>query len=244
MSKVYRLMSETLQSISLNEAFPYLQRIPQTISFVGGGGKSTLMYTLAAFTASRGLKTLVTTSTHIWEPEADVLVSTEQKLQALWKNNHYAVVGKKGENHKLAMPDKLVLDQYSSLADIVLIEADGAKGFPCKVPKDTEPVILPQTDVVIGVFGIDAIGQPLREVCFRLEEAKKVLNVDENHVMTEEDVVRILTCVQGTKKAVEDRQYMIVLNKCDNTVCLETGKRILTMLKSQGESNAVLTSLL
>ena len=42
------------------------------------------------------------------------------------------------------------------LADLILIEADGARMMPCKVPAAYEPVILPETDTVLGVLGLDA----------------------------------------------------------------------------------------
>jgi probable selenium-dependent hydroxylase accessory protein YqeC len=254
MSKVYKLINKgheafclenfTVGESSLEEVFPFLRQKHHTISLVGGGGKTTLMYELAAYSAASGNKTLVTTSTHIWKPEGAAYICTEKAMQERWNASQYAVVGKRGKDHKLEMLDRMEWDRYRKLADMVLIEADGAKSFPSKVPAATEPVILPETDVVIGIMGLDAIGQPVQKVCFRLEEAKKMLNIEQNHVMTVEDAVQILTSVQGTRKSVENRQYYIVLNKCDTADRMEIGRRLLFMLKEQGIEQAVLTSLL
>lgn len=49
---------------------------------------------------------------------------------------------------------------------MVLLEADGAKRMPCKVPAAHEPVLLPESDIVLTVAGLSALGRPLREVCF------------------------------------------------------------------------------
>ena len=47
----------------------FAEKNSRIISFVGAGGKTTAMYTLAAAFAARGLKTLVTTTTHIEMPD-------------------------------------------------------------------------------------------------------------------------------------------------------------------------------
>ena len=51
----------------------------------------------------------------------------------------------------------------------VLIEADGAKGFPLKVPSDREPVVRRETELVVCTAGISALGKTFREACFRWE---------------------------------------------------------------------------
>ena len=40
-----------------------------------------------------------------------------------------------------------------------MIEADGAKRLPLKVPGEWEPVIPDFTDLVVGVIGMDAVGR-------------------------------------------------------------------------------------
>ena len=49
---------------------------------------------------------------------------------------------------------------------IVLVEADGAKELPCKVPEEWEPVIPKQTTQVVAVYGLDAIGKHLQKLVF------------------------------------------------------------------------------
>lgn len=48
--------------------FPFLAEKGHVISLVGGGGKTTLMYNLAAHCARKGWRVLAATTTHIMQP--------------------------------------------------------------------------------------------------------------------------------------------------------------------------------
>lgn len=52
------------------------------------------------------------------------------------------------------------LEELRGLSDVLLIEADGAKRLPLKVPEEWEPVIPELVDLLIGVVGMDALGEP------------------------------------------------------------------------------------
>ena len=65
-----------------------------------------------------------------------------------------------------------VLESY----DAVVIEADGAKHYPFKVPAEHEPVIYQITTHILIVESMQAFNRPLSEVCFRLEKAQEILN--------------------------------------------------------------------
>ena len=72
-------------------------------------------------------------------------------------------------------------------ADAVFLEADGAKHFPCKAPAEQEPVLLPQSNIVLAVAGLSALGRPLKECCFRLEQACMLLGVSPERCAAIED---------------------------------------------------------
>ena len=144
---------------------------------------------------------------------------------------------------KLKMPDPDWMRQAMALADLVLIEADGSKRLPCKVPATHEPVILPETEVVIAVLGLSALEQPLKECCFRLEEAEKLLEADADHLLSCEDMAKILASEEGLRKDVGGRKYVAVLNQCDDDTRREGGERIGEMLRGWSVENVVLTKL-
>ena len=214
--------------------FKYLQEKKHIVSLVGAGGKTTVMYQLAEHFANLGKKALVTTTTHIFQPACNFAQNISE-VEALWQAGNYAVVGNiEAGTGKLTQLPADVFETYSALADFVLIEADGAKRLPCKAPAENEPVLLPACDTVIAVMGLDALRQPIKEVCFRLERVQEVLAVTPEHYLTEEDAVKLLLSEQGAFKNVGQRTYFIVLNKCDDRNKLDSALKIKSLLEKEG----------
>lgn len=60
-----------------------------------------------------------------------------------------------------------------------------------------EPVLLPQSDIVLAVAGLSAVGKPLQEVCFRLETACTLLGVPPETILTPELLAKLLADEQG-----------------------------------------------
>lgn len=231
-----------ISKTNISYAFPFINEKGHVISLVGGGGKTSLMTALAEQYAVQGLRALVTTTTHIGVPRDGSYVTTLSELEKRWKDEKYATVGYRENEHKLAMLPEDELRKYMELADVTLIEADGAKCLPCKVPRDREPVILPECDIVIGVMGLDTLGKPCEEVCFCLDQVEALLGKDRSEIMTMEDMVKILTSEKGTKKDVGERRYYIALNKCD-VINIETdGDKLLEELEKCGEMRGRLTT--
>ncbi len=226
------------------ESFPFSEERGHVISLTGAGGKTTLMYALASSFAQKGRKVIVTTTTRIQYPSTCPVGETKEELLRLFEGTLVAAAGSRAEEGKLKASQLASLSDYREIADIVLVEADGAKHFPCKAPCKTEPVIPKESDIVLGVMGMDAIGAPLNEVCFRKRQVMDLLETsDESHIMTEEDLAQILSSEQGTRKGVDFRQYYVVLNKCDNRVRTEQAGKVKQMLTEKGIFHVVLLCL-
>lgn len=213
--------------------FPFLKEKGHCIALVGAGGKTTLMYYLAQQFCRRGYKTAVTTTTHIFRPEQGAMCHTLMECRARWDRQEYAVLGREVDNGKLGAPEKEQLQQLLEQADQLLVEADGAKRMACKVPAAHEPVIPPQADIVIGVVGLDVLGQSIRAACFRPAETAALLGCDVDHRLTPADLVTILQSEKGTRKNVGDRAYYMVLNKCDDAARRQQGEQMLRQLGNQ-----------
>ncbi len=224
--------------------FSFLKEKKHRISFVGAGGKTTLMYALARRFAENGARTLITTTTHIYRPEGDVWARSPEAAESLWRRGFYAVAGRPdgdGPPEKLTALPEQELNMYIGMADIVLIEADGAKRMPCKVPEGHEPVIPEACDIVIGVMGMKALGKPLETVCFRREEAIRLLGAAPTDIMTADMMVKILASEKGTRKNVGKRDYYVVLNQCDSEEDIRAGEQIGEALEAQGITQWVMT---
>lgn len=243
MSKKFWMKKKNeIKEVSLEEAFPFLKEEGKKIlCVVGAGGKTTFIFTFADACAKAGKRTLVTTTTHMYEPtDGSFVVDIEERFL----KNQYAVVGERASDGKIKGLKRETLLFYEKQADIVFIEADGAKRKPCKVPKETEPVIVPECQIVVGVIGLDAIGKPLSEGCFRTKEAKKLLKCSASHVITKEDIAMILCSYDGTRKGTAGKEYYVVLNKCDDEMRKKDAIWILETLAQCGCQKAVISRLL
>ena len=197
------------------EDFPFLAEKGHVVSLVGGGGKTTLMYAMAAHCARKGWRVLVATTTHIMQPSGGVWAQTAAQRDALWSGGHYAVSGTAASGGKLTMPPVGQLERWMKQADLTLLEADGAKRLPCKAPAGHEPVILPQCDIVLAVAGASALGRPLNEVCFRAEIAAELLGSPLNAELTPFSLAILLASEKGGRKATAGRAFYAVLNQAD-----------------------------
>ena len=179
----------------------------QIITFIGGGGKTSLMNTLGKEFASHGYPTLLTTTTHIMKPD---FLSDESYIE----NEDLGQLANIFTNLKtnleedilplaaLGIPEKVVnsnvkwrspsSDFCEKIAEFskkfstknpykflkILCEGDGSKRLPIKLPKDGEPVFFPKTDTVIGVIGLSCLGKPIKETLFRYELLPNLTSLD------------------------------------------------------------------
>lgn len=186
------------------------------ICLVGGGGKTTVMYELAAAWTACGRRVLVLTSTHILCPADGSFAADAAAVHNLWQQRRYAVIGTPElATGKLTLPLQSVYEELKLQADVILCEADGSRHHPCKVPAENEPVLLPDSDIVLAVAGMDALGRPLAQACQRSQLAAELLGCSAEKILDEQMLAALLLSEQGSRKNVGTRTYYIVLNKCD-----------------------------
>lgn len=187
-----------------------------TICLVGGGGKTTVMNELAAVWATCGRKILVLTSTHILCPADGSFAADAAAVQNFWQQRRYAVIGTPElSTGKLTAPPQDLYEALQLQTDVILCEADGSKHHPCKAPAAHEPVILPDSDIVLAVAGMDALGRPLAQACQRSQLAAELLGCSAEKIIDAQMLASLLLSEQGSRKNVGKRTFYIVLNKCD-----------------------------
>ena len=158
------------------------------ISICGAGGKTTLLHSLANEYAKNNNSVAITTTTHIWDENS---INSIDEVPSIIKGIIYCV-GKVENEHNVGMN----LTEYKKVCekfDVVIIETDGSRGMPVKIPDtNREPVIPDNTNEIIVVFGLQSLGRKLKTVCQRFDEYKYRLNelnaknVDENTLVTKE----------------------------------------------------------
>lgn len=211
-----------------------LERI-RMVTLVGGGGKSTTMYALAKAAQDRGKTVIVTTSTHILPHPGIFLTDNPQPdhLRACLAAHRVLTLGTMGRADKLCGVGAMGV--CKAVADVVLIEGDGARVKPLKVPAGHEPVIPPESDGVVAVAGLDALGRPIGEICHRPEQVAAFLGKSLEEEVTEADIAAILSSPQGGRKCVtEGMAFRCLLNKADTPALERRGERVAGLLAQRG----------
>lgn len=212
--------------------------VHRMVALVGGGGKSSTMYAMAKQAADSGRKAVVTTTTHILPHPSLPLAGDLAQLAALLKKHRVVTLGAYDSRGKLtgAADPAACLE----LADVVLIEADGAKLRPLKAPADHEPVIPPSCHAVIASAGLDSLGKPVEEICHRPERVCALLGVEPDHKITPADVAAILSSPLGGRKDVgQAMAFRCLLNKADDDQQWAWGTEIQGLLAQQGIHSAI-----
>ena len=134
------------------------------------------------------------------------------------------------------------LDKIWEMGLPVLIEADGARKLPLKVPGEQEPVILPETTHVLSVYGLDAVGQRMEDVCFRPDRAAELLDKKITERVTAEDIAFLAASDRaGRKGCPPEAVYTVVLNKADDRKRRECALEICGLLRGKEIGNVIVS---
>ncbi len=229
-------MTDTDTINSLQNAFGI--REGEVISLVGGGGKTTLMFALARELASNGKSVVTTTTTKIFEPSPSetpiVILGTDEPtmvkelLQSLDTHNHITLATEKLPSGKLigVSPELVIRVAVTKRVSCIIVEADGAARKPLKAPNPTEPVIPPNTSLVIPIVGIDAVGCRLNEEnVFRPEIVSRLLGLPLGEIVSSEAIASLITHPRGITKGTPPGVRIIpFINKMDLDPGLSKGR--------------------
>lgn len=233
-----------MDSTAILAAFQLDPAARNLVCLVGGGGKTTTMFTLARALKSLGSRVLVTTTTNIIRPaasECDRIIVDETGNIGILQDipqGTITVIGSRtvdlGNETKLAGVTKdFVEDIYrKELFDCILVEGDGARCKPIKAPADYEPVIPGNATKVVGVIGLEAVGKPItEESVHRLEFFLPVVKRGKGDLLSEEVVVNLIRHPLGLfKNTPGNCAKYLLLNKADTDLRKERAGVILKML--------------
>ena len=163
-----------------------------TICVVGSGGKTTLIKKLAKQYIKENKTVFVTTTTHMFIEEDTLLTDDADTIIHQLQEKGYAMAGIE-EGEKIKALSRQTYEAVCAFADVVLVEADGSKQLPLKYPNATEPVIPENTDEIIVVCGLNAIGKQAKDVCHRLERVKTCLGIQDDTVITASHIQQLVT---------------------------------------------------
>lgn len=225
--------------------------VSPVLSIVGAGGKTTTALHLAQEFVSTKTAVAVTTSTHMqieakpWfllEESMEKLLETLEREKQVWFGIPEPLK-EPGGVRKMRMVSDPFFRKVCALQIPVIVEADGARRMPCKVPGEHEPVLYPETTEVLAVYGLDAIGKSIQDSCFRPEKVAEVLKKQQTDCLDAKDIAMLATDKQGGRKGVSENQnYWIILNKADDEERIEVAKCICEKISEQERWGILVTS--
>jgi probable selenium-dependent hydroxylase accessory protein YqeC len=143
-------------------------------AFVGAGGKSSTIVAIARELSEAGMTVLAVSTTKLFVSEAEkigpLVISEDadelraKHKEALARGSSAVVVGSGLlSKNRVGGVEPSAVSSLASLADVVLVEADGSRRRPIKGTADHEPVLPDSATLVVAVGNISAFGMPVDE---------------------------------------------------------------------------------
>ncbi|OPY79492.1 MAG: hypothetical protein A4E65_01865 [Syntrophorhabdus sp. PtaU1.Bin153] len=209
------------------------------ITFVGAGGKTSLIEYMARGLVETGATVAIATTTKIYAHKPYQLMGRDSNPEE-WKKP-LVRVGKTLQGEKLTGLDFQDIIDLGRLYDVVLIEADGAKGKPIKFPADHEPVIPPFTDWTFVVAGLDALSGEVKDTVFRWELFCEATAMDNRSIVTPE-VFSAFFSDPILLKGVDKTGFTVILNKYDTLASPAKATELARSLIAAGTVPTVIVS--
>jgi molybdenum cofactor cytidylyltransferase len=216
----------------------------EVVALVGGGGKSTALFRLAREVADAGGDAITTTTTHIFGAQTALAPACVLAAEATRKSVGAALAAHRGvlvvgptdpaTNRAGGVPLELFSALRAWFPDACIVnEADGSRTRPFKAPAGHEPVIPPETTLVVPVVGADVFGKPLSDAhVHRPERVAALSGAALGAPVTPEIVARVLAHPEGGRKgAPPGTRVAVLINKVESLAARaparETAERLL-----------------
>jgi probable selenium-dependent hydroxylase accessory protein YqeC len=249
---------KTFPEKKLRQALNLGQR--ELISIIGGGGKSSLLFSLARELLEDGCKVISTTTTKVRYEEAlqapyliveSIASEFTREVECSVLREGHIFVGKSilsiGKVDGIA-PELADAFFREMPIDFLITEADGAAGLPLKAHAGHEPVIPSASTIVIAVAGLEVLGRPFGpETVFRQEIFEAVTGAKSGEPLSVELVAAIFRKREGLfRDAPLPARKVAFLNKIDlleNKMEAEKLAEILLTDRRAGIERVVIGSL-
>jgi len=204
------------------------------VAVVGCGGKTSLIGLMAD--KLRDKRVLVSTTTKIFPPNMEGVAVCET-LRQCGEHRPRAGVQCFGllnrESGKLEALPETFLAEIIPRYDIVLLEADGCRGLPCKGWLANEPVVPRYCTHTVGVVTMKALGKAAGEsTVHRLPEFTALTGLREGQAITARALEAMVCAPSGMFKNSAGRRYLLV-NQAEDDASARTALSFLQTIKEQ-----------
>ena len=229
-------------------ASPARTKKPAVITFIGSGGKTSLIWLLARSLAKRPQagaeqrKILVTPTAKMLPPQESEnrydRYCTEPPVDAAPGITLAGMYNEKtGKLESFALP---VLEQLSAAYDLVLIEGDGCRGLPLKGWADYEPVVPPFTDITVGIVPLLPLGVPISEkIIHRLPQFCSLCDAQPGEILASTHLAQVIggnarrpSAYRSLFSAAQGKRALF-LNQGEDSGAPERGLEIIKLLPDE-----------
>ena len=188
----------------------------ELVSFVGGGGKTTLLHALAHGLPGTRIATTTTKMssaesgdlrTLIGASDGEIAAAAAKGPVLAWRS----VSGGKGVGL-----DPSRCNALFGRVDHVIVEADGARSMPFKAPGPFEPRVPSSTTIMVSVIGADALGRVIADQCHRPLRVAALAGCGPYGRLAPEAAATVLLHPRGQRAALPDGgRFVIAITKVD-----------------------------
>jgi probable selenium-dependent hydroxylase accessory protein YqeC len=187
----------------------------EAVAIVGSGGKTSLMWLLAAAHAQEQNKVLVTTTTKIRRPAADQYqeLRSSESLPVLPFGPGIVLAGDEapGGKGKLGPLKPGVLEAALPYFDYTFLEGDGSRNLPLKGWAGHEPVAPEFITCTIGVVTLWPVGHKVsEEIVHRLPLFCEISGAREGEALSLEHVAAAVAHPRGLMKGSRGRRILYI----------------------------------
>lgn len=226
-----------------------IKTAPSIVTLVGAGGKTSVMFDLAREARLMGLKVVTTPTTRMRVPTrnqaASIKLTSNQNWRAIVAKDlaiyGHVCIGKNidNESDKLIGIDDEHVFSASRLADLTIVEGDGACGLPVKGTEAWEPLIPHFSNIVIYIIGLDCLGRPAnKNTVHKPAKFLEVTGLKENDQITPSALATLATHSHaGRKNVPPSSKFYVLLNKSDTLESLRQANEIGLIAIAEGGEN-------
>ena len=183
----------------------------ELISLVGGGGKTTTLFTLARQMSGTAVLTTTTKMGSEQTGEFPVLIGpSDDELRVRLKTDPRVLAWKNVDDRRAVGVDAPTCDRWFDIADNVVVEADGSRKRPFKAPLQYEPVIPTRTTLLVACIGARALGVPIDVSCHRPERVAELLGCSVTDKLTPQRAAQVLLSSEGSRKDLPTHSRFVV----------------------------------
>lgn len=192
------------------------------IALLGGGGKTSLLFRLGNELSRFHDRVLLTSRTRSEFKQGDCIVFTEDAgtnslSEYFRESNPLFVMNSQVAESKLAGVSESDLNILKEQADLTIFECDGAKKLPLKAHTEYDPSAPDFTSHAVVIVGADVIDTRVNEgKVHRPDLFKSIWNVEDDHIMSVDFIVEVLTSERGYASKIPNYVKRIYyVNKAD-----------------------------